>query len=360
MGSRTDPTQAQIECLEDRRLLSAAILHADRVVHQPAVHAPIVVHHVHGPRMHRPRIVRRATEVPNATPVGAPVSSTPPKAAPPGGSTPPVSIVPPVASDPPVTVAPPASSDPTPPPLGGNWTNVFDDEFNGSTPASTWVPHQYWSNTATGGEGVEESDPANVSVGNGMLQLTAKPDNTFGTGYTGALVQAGGIQGITTHSPAAFLYGYAEASIKIPAGQGLWPAFWLMPEASITTPVEHDANGEIDIMEMLDNAPGTVYGTVHRHGAQMQNVFRGNTDLSAGWHTFAVDWEPDHITWYVDGQTYGTVTDPSMIPTEAMYPIFDLAVGGSWAGMPDATTPFPATMEVDYVRIWQQTQATTT
>jgi beta-glucanase (GH16 family) len=262
-----------------------------------------------------------------------------------------------VSSDP-APVAPPTSSDLTPPPLAGNWATVFDDEFNGTTPASIWIPHQYWSNSATSGEGIEESDPANVSVSDGALHLAAKPDNTFGTGFTGALVQAGGIQGATTQSPAAFLYGFAEARIKIPAGQGLWPAFWLMPEASITTGVSHDGNGEIDIMETLDNAPATVYGTVHRHGLQQQNTLHANTDLSAGWHTFAVDWEPDHITWYVDGKSYGTVTDPSMIPTEAMYPIFDLAVGGDWAGMPDATTRFPATMDVDEVRIWQKTPAT--
>jgi beta-glucanase (GH16 family) len=231
----------------------------------------------------------------------------------------------------------------------GNWSTVFDDEFNGTSLNPVWQPHQYWSTGATKGDGVEESDPANVSVSDGALHLTAKQDNSFGTGYTGALVQAGGINYGPVKPTASFLYGYAEARIKIPPGKGLWPAFWMMPASY------HDANGEIDIMEMLDDNTSTVYGTLHHGPAQTQKILHAGQDLSAGWHTFAVDWEPDHITWFVDGQAYGTVTDPAFIPTEAMYPIFDLAVGGNWAGMPDASTAFPATMDVDYIRIWQQT-----
>ena len=87
---------------------------------------------------------------------------------------------------------------PTLPPLSGDWSTVFDDEFNGNSLSSVWVPHQWWDIGATAGEGVEESAPYDVSVSGGMLQLTAKIDNTYGTGYTSGLVQAGGIRGVTS------------------------------------------------------------------------------------------------------------------------------------------------------------------
>lgn len=232
-------------------------------------------------------------------------------------------------------------------PLSGNWKLAFSDEFNGPTLASTWTPHQYWASGATAGEGIEESDPANVGQSGGTLQLTARIDNAFGTRYTGALVQAGGVASDSSQPRFSFLYGYAEARILIPAGAGLWPAFWMLPAS------HNDSNGEIDVMEAYGANPNVVTGTVHRFGAQQQHDFRASTPLSAGWHNFAVDWESDHLTWYVDGIAYGTTTDKRLIPTEPMFPIFDLAVGGT-NNPPAASTPFPATMQVDYVRIWQK------
>lgn len=233
------------------------------------------------------------------------------------------------------------------PPIAGNWSMAFADEFNGNSLGSVWTPHEYWSSGATTGEGLEESDPANVSVSNGALHLTARVDNTFGTQYTGGLVQAGGIAADPTQPTFSFLYGYAEAQIMVPAGAGLWPAFWMMPAS------HHDDNGEIDVVEMYDADPTAVFGTVHRFGAQEQHADHTGLDLSGAWHTFAVDWEPDHITWYLDGLAYATTTNKSLIPTEPMFPILDLAVGGP-NNAPTANTPFPAVMNVDYVRIWQQ------
>lgn len=270
----------------------------------------------------------------------------------------------PVLSAPPAPVAPPTTpvttptlTGLTPPPVTGTWSTVFEDDFSGSTLASVWVPHQYWNTGATQGCGVEEDEPSSVSVAGGMLQLTANQVVSGSTTtYTSGLVQAGGIEGETTSSPAAFLYGYAEARILIPAGQGLWPAFWMMPESSITTGVDHDNDGEIDVMEVLDGSPNVVYGTVHQNGAQSQVTDTSSVPLTAGWHTYAVNWEPGSITWYIDGTAYGTYTGP-LVPSTPMYPIFDLAVGGSWGGMPNAATVFPATMDVSGIQIWQQTTA---
>lgn len=265
-------------------------------------------------------------------------------------------------SDVPVTVSDPPSSPPVtgppmpgtqtgtgpaPPPITGNWSLTFADEFNRNSLDSRWTPHQYWNNGFTVGEGLEVSDPANVTVGDGALHLTARIDDSFGSQYTGGLAQTGGVAKDPTIPTFSFLYGYAEARIQVPPGAGLWPAFWMLPAS------HQDDNGEIDIMEMYNTDPRTVYGTVHRSGAQQQHTHHAGSDLTGGWHTFAVDWEADHITWYLDGAAYATTTKQSLIPTQAMFPIFDLAVGGH-NNVPTDSTPFPATMDVDYIRIWQK------
>lgn len=233
----------------------------------------------------------------------------------------------------------------TTPPLPGHWKLVFDDEFTGPSLSSIWTPHQYWDEGATVGEGDEQSDPANVQLFSGSLQLTAKRDRTFNTPYTGALVQAGGIRGKRS-ATFSFLHGYAEARIRVPIGRGLWPAFWLMPASY------HDANGEIDIIDNGTGNPLVLHGGALRKGRQDQH--QHSSKLSLGFHTFAVDWEADHVAWFVDGKPWARTTDTSLICPEPMYPIFDLAVGGKWGGPPDATTHFPAVMEVDWIRIWQR------
>ena len=239
----------------------------------------------------------------------------------------------------------PASATPIAPHLPGNWVLRFHDEFDAPALANVWTPHQYWFDGPTVGEGEEESDPANVSVRNGSLVLTAKPDMRFGKPFTGALIQAGGIRG-QSRPTFSFLYGYAEARIRIPAGQGLWPAFWLMPASY------HDANGEIDILDNGTGNPNVLHGGALRHGGQDQH--QHPRPLSPGFHVFAIDWQPDHLSWYLDGKLWAQTTDPTLICPEPTYPIFDLAVGGAWGGPPNSSTPFPAAMEVDWIRIWQR------
>jgi beta-glucanase (GH16 family) len=243
------------------------------------------------------------------------------------------------------TAADLASTAPVAPRLPGVWTLKFEDEFSGPTLRDIWTPHQYWDTGATVGEGDEESDPANVQVSDGSLRLTAQNERKFGKTYTGALVQTGGIRGRTGRT-FSFLYGYAEARIRIPAGQGLWPAFWLMPASY------NDTNGEIDIVDNGTGNPNVLHGTAIVHGRKDQH--QHPQELSGGFHTFAVDWQADHITWYVDGKPWTRTTDRSLICAEAMYPIFDLAVGGDWGGPPNTSTRFPAVMEVDWIRVWQK------
>ena len=239
------------------------------------------------------------------------------------------------------------ATQPIAPTLPGKWTLKFDDEFDGPSLPPIWTPHQYWADGVTRGEGDEQSDPANVSLSAGMLRLTARRDGTFNTPYTGALVQAGGIRGKSGRT-FSFLHGYAEARIRVPVGRGLWPAFWLMPASY------HDADGEIDILDDGTGNPLILHAGAHRNGREDQHQHASL--LAPGFHTFAVDWEPDHIAWYVDGKQWATTNDITLICPEPMYPIFDLAVGGKWGGPPDAGTHFPAVMEIDWVRIWQHGQ----
>jgi beta-glucanase (GH16 family) len=238
------------------------------------------------------------------------------------------------------------------PPIAGNWQTIFDDEFNGTTLNPVWHTAQYWDNSATvvGNGELEAYDASGVSVSGGQLHLTARADNQYGVPYVSGLVMTGGEQSNPALPTFSFQYGYMEVSAKIPKGQGLWPAIWMVPASY------QDQNGEIDVMEVLGGNTNQPYFTVHRFGQLKQHTLIG-ADLSAGFHTYAVDWEPNQITWYLDGVAVATCTDQSLIPDVPMYPIMNLAVGGDWGGPPSSTTAFPATMDIDYIRVWQSASA---
>lgn len=226
---------------------------------------------------------------------------------------------------------------------------IFSDEFIGATLNPVWTPSQYWwpdDHTVYGGGELEGYDATGVSVSNGALHLTARKETRYGEPYVSGLVQTGGKQDHPTWPKFSFKFGYLEVRAKLPAGQGLWPAIWMMPASF------HDGNGELDVMEFLGNDAKTVYLTAHRNGREQGHHYTG-PDFSTGYHTFGVDWQADHITWYVDGIARATCTDTTLICPEAAYPILNLAVGGAWPGNPNATTPFPSSMDVDYVRVYQ-------
>lgn len=233
-------------------------------------------------------------------------------------------------------------------------TLLWGDEFNGSSLSSAWVTCHWWSNlycTSQPNNELQLYAPESVLVGGGYLNLHADklttPINYCDRDcrdyyYTSGLAQSGGndrgaAPGFT------FTYGYAEARIKIPTGRGTFPAFWLWPANRQDPP-------EIDIMEVLGQEPYKMYMTYHPPaGADLQGISDG-VDLSQDFHVFAVDWQPNLIIWYLDGvekYRYAGVT-----PNTPMYPILNLAIGGNWAGAPDANTVFPATMLVDYVRVY--------
>ncbi len=170
--------------------------------------------------------------------------------------------------------------------------------------------------------------------------------------YSSGLISSGK----DTYEPSvaprfAFQYGYVEMRAKIPAGQGLWTALWML-----------QANGqwpwEIDILEALGHQPGTAHMTVHYPPPAWDDATSAadynGPDLSADFHTYAIEWAPDKLGWYIDGVERKRDTDPAHIPSAPMFLMANLQVGGDWPGMPDATTTFPAQLELDYIRVWQR------
>jgi beta-glucanase (GH16 family) len=243
------------------------------------------------------------------------------------------------------------------------WVLTWSDEFdgaNGSAPDATkWVME-----TGGHGWGNEELEyytarAENAHLESGKLVITARKER-----YTGP-------DGVTRDYTSARLktlgkfsqkYGRFEARMKIPAGQGLWPAFWMLGDDIVTT--GWPGCGEIDIMENVGFEPATVHGTLHGPGYFAGHGLSGSYALRRGrfsddFHLFAVEWEPTAIRFYVDGDLYETRT-PADVPKGGRWvydhPFFlllNVAVGGGWPGSPDKSTNFPQTMLVDYVRVYR-------
>lgn len=227
---------------------------------------------------------------------------------------------------------------------------VWADEFNGSISPS-WV-----FETGGGGWGNNEKQyyqRANATVANGILQITARKENVGGYPYTSSRMK--------TQGTKEFRYGKIEARMKLPLGQGLWPAFWMLG-SNIST-VGWPACGEIDVMEHI-NAENKVYGTVH-WDYNGHAEYGGNTITSPdAYHVYTVEWEPTYIRWFVDGVKYHeiNISNNAGGTEEFQRPFFlllNLAVAGNWPGQTVDESKLPATMFVDYVRVYQKTTAAT-
>jgi beta-glucanase (GH16 family) len=240
---------------------------------------------------------------------------------------------------------------------GGAGTLLAADEFDG--PAGSAPNSAIWRyDTGAGGWGNGElqtyTDSRRNSAldGAGNLVITARREADGS--YTSAR--------LTTQGTYTAQYGRVEARIRIPRGQGIWPAFWML--GADLPQVGWPACGEIDVMEAIGRDPDTVYGTVHGpgySGAQGISAAYRSPDGSAfadAFHVFAVDWRPGSVSWSVDGQTYRTVTpaDTNGAPwvfDKPFFVVLNVAVGGGWPGNPDATTRFPQQMTVDSLRVFQ-------
>jgi beta-glucanase (GH16 family) len=241
---------------------------------------------------------------------------------------------------------------------------VWSDDFNG--PAGAGPNPRKWSfDTGGGGWGNKElesytSRPVNAELdGRGHLVITARAETYTGSDgvtrdYTSARLQ-------TLHK-FEFEYGLVEARIKVSAGRGLLPQFWMLGNNGYR-PGGWPGSGEIDTMEVLGSKPHVVKGTIHGpwswapHGVSAS--LRSRPSLASGFHVYGVEWGPSRISFLLDGSAYQTIT-PADLPAGAAWPfqhlyflLLDLAVGGVWAGSPSPATPLPAQMIVDWVRVWQ-------
>ncbi|OIA98596.1 1,3--beta-D-glucan 3-glucanohydrolase [Paenibacillus sp. LC231] len=232
-----------------------------------------------------------------------------------------------------------------------NWNLVWSDEFNGtSLNRANWTPE---IGTGSGGWGNNElqyyTDRAqNVQVTGGNLVITAQKESYGGMNYTSARIK--------TQNLKSFTYGKVEARIKLPSGQGLWPAFWML--GSNISSVGWPKSGEIDIMERVNHNP-YVNGTVHWDAGGHAEYGRvsGNLDFSQ-FHVYSIEWDSKYIRWFVNGQQFNEfyIENGTGNTEEFQRPFFlllNLAVGGNWPGSPNNSTPFPSQMLVDYVRVYQ-------
>ncbi|HEY5642907.1 MAG TPA: glycoside hydrolase family 16 protein [Woeseiaceae bacterium] len=253
-------------------------------------------------------------------------------------------------------------ADNTPVAAGGNNTLVFSDEFD----ADRLDPEVWFFETGDGTEygipgwGNNELQwylPDSAELKDGNLVITARRESVSGKSFTSAR--------INTRDRFAFRYGRIEASIRLPGGQGLWPAFWLLPQDSVYG--TWAASGEIDIVEAVNlgaSGGNTVYGTIHYGGTFPANVSSGEqyvvaTDATTDFHVYALEWDEAELRWYVDDVLYAvrnnwsTTGAPFPAPfDQPFYILFNVAVGGNFPGAPSAATAFPVVMEVDYVRVY--------
>ena len=252
----------------------------------------------------------------------------------------------------------------SPQPADPAWKLVWSDEFNGpngtAVDPSKWVPE-----IGGGGWGNNELEYYTNRLANAYQQDGNLVIKVLQEKYTGAdrVTRNYTSARLKTEGRFSQAYGRFEARIKIPRGQGIWPAFWMLGD-NIDKP-GWPARGEIDIMENVGKEPALVHGTIHgpgyssTHGISAPYTLPGDSRFADDFHIYAVEWEPNTIRFYVDDHVYATRT-PADLPkgTKWVYdhPFFlllNVAVGGYWPGSPDATSVFPQTMLVDYVRVYE-------
>ena len=252
---------------------------------------------------------------------------------------------------------------------GETWRLAWEDNFDGPE-GSAPDPSVWTLETGRGpngdGWGNQELQyytdrPTNVDLdGNGFLRIRARREAFEGGEWTSARIK--------TQQKQSFTYGRIEARVNVPAGQGLWPAFWTLGED--ITEVPWPGCGEIDILEVRGQEPDVIFGTIHGPGyagsdsvgalyKRLEGPFTGE------FHVFAVEWDPNHIAWFLDDVVYHTATPGDLPPDSAwvfdhdFFLLLNLAIGGTFLGPgggPDGTTPDTAAMGVDYVRVYERVE----
>jgi beta-glucanase (GH16 family) len=229
------------------------------------------------------------------------------------------------------------------------WTLVWNDEFGGPSVDTT-----RWNYEVNGdGGGNKElqyytASPSNSFLEQGCLVIQALKEGYGGKAYTSAR--------LNTDQKGDWLYGRVDVRAKLPTGRGLWPAIWMLPTDWVYG--GWPASGEIDIMELLGQEPGKVYGTVH-FGSDPQHhlssggsyVLPGGKSFASDFHLFSLEWRADSILWFVDRVRFHEERNGPPFD-KRFHLLLNVAVGGNWPGSPDGSTVFPQHMMVDYVRVY--------
>jgi len=251
---------------------------------------------------------------------------------------------------------PTAMPEPSPTPEGWRpgWNLVWHDEFDSDNlDLTNWtfdLGASGWGNSE-----LEQytNNPENVRIENGQLIIEARKDANAKYGYSSARIKTQGLQ--------AWQYGRVEARLKLPYGQGIWPAFWMLGDNIATTGWPNC--GEIDILEFIGKTPDNIYHNVHGPGYSGAKPVGAKVGMTPGtllndFHTYAIEWSATEIRWLVDDKETFKVAS-SAVPGKWVFDhkffiMMNVAVGGGWPGFPTTVTVFPQQMIVDYVRVYQQ------
>ena len=220
-------------------------------------------------------------------------------------------------------------------PAPGGWILEWSDEFD-----APYLSMEYWTEIDRRDNYNEELQyytPLNSCIEDGCLVLTARREELDGKNYTSGMVETSG--------KLEMLYGRIEARVSVPVSQGFFPAFWMTNDSG---------THELDILEMVGCEPGNIYGVCHyiQNGRRLKKFDMLHIDDPEAFHVYALEWDKDEVRWYVDEEEF--FSTKKGVPDEALYVLFTLAVGGEWPGSPDSTTIFPASMRVDYVRLYSR------
>lgn len=248
------------------------------------------------------------------------------------------------------------AEDAAPQPVGAaaeqGWRLTFQDEFDGGqVDRSKWNDH--FQGRRTNDPELQYYAEDGYEVSNGSLHLKAEKRSVEGKRYTSGM--------IGSFEEFSQKYGYFEIRARCPQGKGLWSAFWLLPEVEDRSKPDWWKQywpQEIDVLELLGHEPNKAYFSVHWLGEEGKHSFNTQSwigpDFSDGYHTFAVHWEPGKCVWFVDGIERARAAEG--VPDVAMFMLVNLAVGGDWPGSPAEETQFPASLDVDYIRVWQRSE----
>lgn len=236
------------------------------------------------------------------------------------------------------------------------WKMIWNDEFDGASLDTSKWSVETGNSFGTGQKDFDTERAENIAFQNGNLMITARAEKYSGADYTSGRIRS--------YGKFSRAYGRYEARMRLPRGQGMWPAFWLLGDNWSTA--GWPQCGEIDVMENKGAELSTVHGTMHgpgySDGATYTKAFTlpNGASFTDDFHTFAIEWEPGQLRWYVDDALYQTRSSDTMprsqtwVFDQPFFIIVDLAVGGVYGGDPDATTSFPQSLMVDYVRVYSR------